>query len=256
LVLAATGQAAVLGVADVVTGTVIVQLVAGFTIWKLAAVIVAVPAVAVSVPTVHVPPVAPLPTTRPAGSVSVKLKVCVGLLAGCVTVKVSVVAPPTVSTVGEKAFVSAGAAAFTVIHAPAVPPPELAIAAVRFVAPEICALPLVLAATGQAAVLGVADVVTGTVIVQLVAGFTIWKLAAVIVALPAVAVSVPTVHVPPVAPLPTTRPAGSVSVKLKVCVGLLAGCVTVKVSVCVPPTVSAPPKVLFSTGVAALTVTH
>ena len=85
LVLAATGQAAVLGVADAVTGTVIVQLAP--VICRPAIVIVFVPAVAVTVPPVQVPPVPPAAMVRPEGSVSVKLKVCVELPAGCVTVK-------------------------------------------------------------------------------------------------------------------------------------------------------------------------
>src|SRR5207253_2252198 len=109
------------------------------------------PAVAVSVPAVHVPPVAPLPITRPLGNVSTKLKVCVGLPVGWVTVNVSVVVPPMLRPL-LKAFVSTGVAEVTVIHAPLVPPPELAIAPVRLAVAEIWALPLVLAATGQAAV--------------------------------------------------------------------------------------------------------
>ena len=50
-------------------------------------------------------------------------------------------------------------------------------------------------------------------------------------ALPAVAVTVPVVQVPVAAPPVATRPAGSVSVKLKVCVGLPVGWLTVKVIV-------------------------
>ena len=79
--------------------------------------IVFVPAVAVTVPPLHVPPVPPAAMVRPAGKVSVKLKVCVGLPAGCVTVKVSVDgAPPIVIEVGENAFVRDGIAALTVKH--------------------------------------------------------------------------------------------------------------------------------------------
>jgi hypothetical protein len=114
-VLAATGHAAVLGVAEFVTGTVIVQEAP--VTWRPATVIVLLPAVAVTVPLVHVPPTAPAPTARPEGSVSVKEKVCVGFVAGCVTVNVSVVgAPPIVIVVGENAFVSDGVAAVTVRH--------------------------------------------------------------------------------------------------------------------------------------------
>jgi hypothetical protein len=114
-VLAATGHAAVFGVADAVTGTVIVQL--GPAIWRLETVMRLVPAVAVTVPPAQVPPVPPAAMVRPEGNVSVKLKVCVGLPAGCVTVNVSVDgAPPIVIEVGENAFVSDGVAAATVKH--------------------------------------------------------------------------------------------------------------------------------------------
>ena len=115
LVLAATGHAAVLGVVDAVTGTVIVHEVPA--IWRPATVIVFVPALAVTVPPEQVPPVPPEAIVRPAGRLSVKLNVCVGLPAGCVTVKVSVDgAPPMAIEVGENAFVSDGVAAVTVRH--------------------------------------------------------------------------------------------------------------------------------------------
>ena len=115
LVFEATGQAAVLGVADVVIGTVIVHD-APLT-WRPATVMAFVPAVALIVPPVHVPPVAPAAIVRPAGKVSVKLKACVGLPAGWATVNVNVEgAPPIVMEVGEKAFVSDGVAAVTVRH--------------------------------------------------------------------------------------------------------------------------------------------
>ena len=114
-VLAATGHAAVLGVTETVTGTVIVQLVP--VIWRPAIVIVFVPAVAVTVPPEQVPPAPPAAIVRPDGNVSVKLKLCVGLPAGCVTVNVSVDgAPPMVIEVGENALVSDGVAAATVKH--------------------------------------------------------------------------------------------------------------------------------------------
>jgi uncharacterized metal-binding protein len=258
LVFAATGHAAVLGVAEFVTGTVIVHDAP--VIWRPATVIVLEPAVAVTVPLVQVPPTAPAPTARPEGSVSVKENVCVGLPAGCVTVKVSVEGvPPIVMVAGENAFVMAGVAAVTETHAPVVlvPPPaaELPIAAVTFVVAVMAPLPLVLFATGQAPTLGVADVATGTVIVQ--DAPETWRPATVIVPLPAVAVTVPLVHVPPTAPAPTARPAGSVSVNENVCVGLFAGCEIVNVSVVgAPPTVRPPPNALFSDGVAAVTVRH
>jgi hypothetical protein len=257
-VFAATGHAAVLGVAELVTGTVIVQEAP--VIWRPATVMVFVPAVAVTVPPAHVPPTTPAPTVSPEGSVSVKLNAWVGLPAGCVTVNVSVEgAPPIVIVAGENAFVSAGVAAFTVTHAPVVlvPPPaaEFVIAAATFVVAEIAALPLVFAATGQVPAAGVAETAMGTVIVQLAP--VTWRPATVMVLEPAVAVTVPPAHVPPTTPAPTARPDGSVSVKLKACVGFVAGCDTVKVSVVdPPPIVSAPPNVLSSDGVAAVTVRH
>ena len=114
-VFAATGQLAVLGVAECVTGTVIVQL-APLT-WRALTVIVLVPGVAVTVPPEQVPPVPPAAIVRPEGSVSVKLNACVGLPAGCVNVKVRVDgAPPIVIDVGEKALVSDGVAGMTVKH--------------------------------------------------------------------------------------------------------------------------------------------
>jgi hypothetical protein len=259
LVFAATGQVPAEGVADAAIGTVIVQEAPAT--WRPATVIVPEPVVAVTVPPAQVPPTAPVPTARPAGSVSVKLNVCVGFVAGCVTVNVRVTGAPPIVRPPENALSSDGVAAFTVTHAPVVlvPPPaaEFAIAAVRFVVAEIAALPLVFAAAGHVLAVGVADTVTGTVIVQEVAGLTTWRPATLIVLEPAVAVTVPPVHVPPTAPAATARPAGSVSVKLNACVGLFAGCETVNVSVVEPPPiVSAPPKALFSDGVAAVTVRH
>ena len=63
-----------------------------------------VPATAVRepAPNVQVPP-RPfgVATTSPAGKVSVKLKVCVGLVAGCVTVKVRRLVPPTTRLVAN-----------------------------------------------------------------------------------------------------------------------------------------------------------
>jgi hypothetical protein len=255
LVLPATGHVPVTAGAAVVIGTVIVHD-APLTC-RFATVIVPEPAVAVTLPPEHVPPTAPVPTTRPAGNVSVKLKVCVGLFAGCETVNVRLVDPPTVSP-PENALSSVGTAPPTVTHAPVVlvPPPAalLAIAAPMFVVPEMAALPLVLLAAGHVATVGVADAAIGTVIVH--EAPVTWRLATVIVPEPAVAVTVPPEHVPPTAPLPTTRPAGSVSVKLKVCVGLPVGCDTVNVSVVLPPTVSAPLKALLSVGTAAVTATQ
>jgi hypothetical protein len=248
LVFAATGHAAVFGVADAVTGTVIVQLAP--VICRPAIVIVLVPAVAVTVPPVQVPPVPPAAIVRPEGSVSVKLNAWVGLPAGWVTVKVSVDgAPPIVIDVGENAFVNDGVAAVTVKH-------WSTTLFVRFVVPVIAAVALVFAAIGHAAVLGVADAVIGTVIVH-EAPLT-WRPATVIVLVPAVAVTVPPEHVPPVPPAAMVRPEGSVSVNENVCVGLPAGCVTVKVSVdgAPPMVIEAGENAFVSDGVAAVTVRH
>jgi hypothetical protein len=248
LVFAATGHAAVLGVAEEVTGTVIVQLVP--VIWRPAIVMVFVPAVAVTVPPEHVPPVPPAAMVRPDGSVSVNENVCVGLPVGWVTVKVSVVgAPPIVIEVGENVLVRDGVAGVTVKH-------WSTTLLVRFVVPVIAVVAFVFAATGQAAVLGVAEAVTGTVIVQ--EAPVTWRALTVMVLVPAVAVTVPPVHVPPVPPDAIVRPDGSVSVKENVCVGLPAGCVTVNVSVegAPPIVIDVGENALVSDGVAAATVKH
>jgi hypothetical protein len=218
--------------------------------WRPATVMVFVPAVAVTVPPAHVPPTAPTPTARPEGSVSVKLNACVGFAAGCVTVNVSVEgAPPIVIVVGENALVSAGVAAVTVKH-------WSTTLLARLVVPVIAVVALVFAATGHAEVFGVAELVTGTVIVQLAP--VIWRAATVIVFVPVVAVTVPPAHVPPTAPAPTATPEGSVSVNENACVGLPAGWVTVNVRVeGVPPTVIEVGENAFvSAGVAAVTVKH
>jgi hypothetical protein len=248
LVFAATGHAAVLGVAEAVIGTVIVHE-APLT-WRPATVIVFVPAVAVTVPPEQVPPAPPAAIVRPDGSVSVKLKVWVGFPAGWVTVKVSVDgAPPIVIEVGENALASEGVAAATVKH-------WSTTLFVRFVVPVIAVVAFVFAAIGHVVVLGVAEAVIGTVIVQLAP--VICRPAMVIVLVPAVAVTAPPVQVPPAPPAAMVRPEGSVSVKLKVCVGLPAGCVTVKVSVdgAPPIVIEVGENALVSAGVAAVTVRH
>jgi hypothetical protein len=247
-VFAATGHAAVLGVAEAVIGTVIVQLAP--VTWRPAIVIVLVPAVAVTVPPVQVPPVPPAAMVRPEGSESVNENVCAGLPAGCVTVKVKVEgAPPIVIEVGENALVSDGVAAATVKH-------WSTTLLVRFAVPVIAVVAFVFAATGHAAVFGVAEAVIGTVIVQLAP--VTWRPATVIVLVPAVAVMVPPEHVPPVPPAAMVRPEGSVSVKLKACVGLPAGWVTVNVSVdgAPPIVIEVGENALVSDGVAAATVKH
>ena len=71
----------------------------------------------------------------------------------------------------------------------------------------------------------------------------------------ATAVTEPPLQVPPrVEGDATTSPAGNVSAKLNVCVGLPFGCVTVNVTVWVPPTVRAPENALLTTGTACETV--
>ena len=108
LVLFATGQVPTVGVPEVVTGTVIVHVVAGFTIWRLVTVMVPEPAAAVTEPPLQVPPAAAPVAARPAGNVSVNEKVCVGLLAGTVSVKVSVLVPPSAIEAALNALVSTG----------------------------------------------------------------------------------------------------------------------------------------------------
>jgi hypothetical protein len=88
-------------------------------------------------------------------------------------------------------------------------------------------LPLVLLAWGQVPTVGVAEVVMGTVMVQLVEAAAICLPVTTTEPVPGVAVTDPPAQVPPTAPVPTTRPAGKVSVKLNVCSGLAAGWVTV-----------------------------
>ena len=113
-VLFACGHIPTVGTAAVVTSTVIVQVVAGFTICRPATVIVPDPAAAVTDPPVQVPPTfGTAATTRPAGRLSTKLNASVGLPAGCVTVNVSVVVPPIPIEAGLNAFVIAGTAEVT-----------------------------------------------------------------------------------------------------------------------------------------------
>ena len=92
------------------------------------------------------------------------------------TVKVSVLTPPTAMLVGANAFVNTGTAALTVTHAPEVLVPLvalLAMAEVMLVTAVMFALPLVLLTCGQAPDDGVVLLVTGTMMVQVLAGLTI-----------------------------------------------------------------------------------
>jgi hypothetical protein len=168
-------QAPVVGVAEVVTGTMMVQLVSGLTIWRPATTMLPLPATAVTVPPVQVPVTAAPLATKPAGKVSVNVNVCVGLLAGCVTVNVKLVLPPTTRSPLNTLF-TVGTAGFTVTQAPVVLVPVVAllvIAETIFVTLEIALLPFVLFACGQAPTVGVVLLITGTIIVQVVAGLTI-----------------------------------------------------------------------------------
>ena len=257
LAFGANVQAPTVGVAEVVTGTMIVQDVAGLTSWRPATTILPLPATAVTVPPVQVPITAAPLAAKPAGKVSVKVNVCVGLLAGWVIVNVRSVLPPTTKSPPNTLF-TVGTAAFTVTHAPVVLVPLVALlvmAETIFVTLEIALLPLVLFACGHAPMVGVALTITGTIIVQVAAGLTIWRPATTILLLPAAAVTLPPLQVPIAAAPLATKPAGNVSVKLKVCVGLPVGCVTVKVRLTLPPpTVNEPLNALFRVGLAAETV--
>ena len=103
-----------------------------------------------------------------------------------------------------------------------------------FVTAEMLLLPFVLAACGHAPTVGTATVATATVMVQV--PLILFLDATVMVFAPAVAVTVPPVHVPPVTlGVATRRPTGKVSVKLTAMGDVL---ITEKVSVAVPPTVT------------------
>lgn len=117
--------------------------------------------------------------------------------------------------VGANAFVNTGTAALTVTHAPVVLVPLVALlvtVGVMLVGAVMLALPLVLFTCGQLPNAGVELLVTGTMMVQVLAGFTIWRPATAMTLLPAVAVTVPPLQVPVTAPPLARSPAGSVSV--------------------------------------------
>ena len=133
------------------------------------------PAAAVTAPPVQVPVTAAPLATRPAGSVSVKVNVCVGLPVGCVTVKVRFVLPPTVRS-ALKTLLTVGTAATTVTQAPALGvTPLVALGvmdAVMLVVVLMLLLVLAFGASVHAPTVGAATVVIGTMMVQIVAGFT------------------------------------------------------------------------------------
>lgn len=170
---------------------------------------------------------------------------------------VRLVAPPTGRSVANT-LLTVGTAALTVTQAPVVlvPPPAalLAMAAVMLAVADIAVLPFVLVACGQTPTVGVALLVTGTIMVHVVAGLMIWRLVTVMTLLPVVAVTVPIEQVPVTAPPDATIPAGKVSVKLNVWVGFVAGWVTVKVRFIVAPTVKAALNTLLTVGAACVTV--
>lgn len=142
-----------------------------------------------------------------------------GLPAGWLTVKVKLVVPPMTRS-ALKALFKVGLVAVTVTHAPALGVTPLvalgAITAVIFVVVPILLLVLAFGANVQAPTVGVAEVVIGTMIVQDVAGLTIWRPATTMLPLPAAAVTVPPVQVPVTAAPLAAKPAGNVSVKVNV----------------------------------------
>jgi hypothetical protein len=126
-----------------------------------------------------------------------------------------------------KSLVTVGAAAVTATQAPALGATPLValgvIAAVMLVVVFILLLVLAFGASAHTPTVGPAAVVIGTMIVQVVSGLTICLAATTIFPLPAVAVTEPPVQVPETAAPLATSPAGNVSVKEKVWVGLPAG---------------------------------
>ena len=122
--------------------------------------------------------VAAAPVARsPAGKVSVKLNVWLGFVVGWVIVNVKLAVAPGLMVVGENAFVSTGIAAMTVTQAPALGVTPLValgvIATVTLVRPLMLLLVFALGASAHAAMVGLVAFVTGTMMVQVVAGLTI-----------------------------------------------------------------------------------
>ena len=134
------------------------------------------PAVAVTAPPVQVPVTAAPLATSPAGKLSVKVKVWVGLPVGCVTVSVRLVVFPTPKS-PLNTLLTVGTATTTVTQAPALgvtPLVALAVmAAVMLVVVLILLLVLAFGAKVQAPTVGAAAVVIGTIMVHVVAGLTI-----------------------------------------------------------------------------------
>ena len=202
-------------------GTMMVQLVCPLVICRPLTVMLTELAVADTVPPVQVPVTAPPLAIKPAGRLSVKLNVCVGLPAGCVMVNVRLLLPPTTMLVGENALVTAGTAGNTFTQAPeptgALPPTpatESLMSTASVFSAEKSALALVLLAWGQTPTVGdpETEVVTFTVMVQTPASVT--RLA-VMVLLPETATTpVPPMQVPPTPfGLATINPGRRLSVK-------------------------------------------
>jgi hypothetical protein len=185
------------------------------------------------------------------------------LPAGWVTVKVSVETPPTATVVGAKALVRTGVAAVVVTHAPAVGTTPLValgvMAAVAFVNPVMLLFWLVFAfgTIVQAPSVGVSEEVIGTMIVQVAVAAIVLLPATLIVFVPAVAVIVPPVHVPDTTlGVAMSKPAGSVSIKVKATEGFATGCVIVNVRFVEPPKTKSPANTLFTVGTPGRIVTH
>ena len=136
------------------------------------------------------------------------------------------VVPPTVKF-AAKALLTTGTAAITDTQAPALGvTPEVAlgvIAAVMLVVVLMLLLVLAFGASVQAPTVGVALVVIGTMMVQVAVALSVIQLLRTIFVAPAPAAVVPGVQVPLTAAPLATKPAGRVSVKVKVCAGLVAG---------------------------------
>ena len=109
------------------------------------------------------------------------------------------VVPPMVRS-ALKTLLTVGLVAVTVTQAPALGVTPLValgvIAAVILVVVPMLLFVLAFGANVQAPIVGVAEVVTDTMIVQDVAGLTIWRPATTMLPLPAAAVTVPPVQVP------------------------------------------------------------
>ena len=158
---------------------------------------------------------------NPATKVSVKFNPVRATLPTAVfwMVKTNVVVPFNATFGAPNAFVRVGRG-LTLTQAPVVLVPLVALlvtTARKLDSPPILAVPLVLLATGQVPIVGEADVVTLTSMVQAVAGVTIWRPVTEMLPDAGVAVTVPPLQLPanPFG-VAMTKPSGRVSVKLNV----------------------------------------